>query len=197
MTACTQPACTGTIVDGYCNVCGSPAGAAPFVPAEAAASAASLAPADEPGLKAVRHVSGFSPEPKKRDRMTACTQPGCTGAIDDGYCNVCGSPAGADPFVPAEAAASAASAASANEPGLAAVPAPIPAPAHVAEEMPTLRIPRVKVPTQQLSTDEMADPAADPSAVAEEMPTRISGEGGDAAVIHRGDGRPGCPVIHK
>ena len=35
MTACTQPACTGTIVDGYCNVCGSPAGADPFVPAEA------------------------------------------------------------------------------------------------------------------------------------------------------------------
>ena len=171
MTACTQPACTGTIVDGYCNVCGSPAGADPFVPAEAAASAASLAPADEPGLKAVRHVSGFSPEPKKRDRMTACTQPGCTGAIDDGYCNVCGSPAGADPFVPAEAAAVAASAASANEPGLAAVPAPVPAPAHVAEEMPTLRIPRVKVATQQLSAAEMADPAADPSAVAEEMPT--------------------------
>jgi hypothetical protein len=173
MTACTQPACTGTIVDGYCNVCGSPAGADPFVPAEAAASAASLALADEPGLKAVRHVSGFSPEPKKRDRMTACTQPGCTGAIDDGYCNVCGSPAGADPFVPAEAAASAASAASANERGLAAVPAPIPAQAYVAEEMPTLRIPRVKVPTQQLSAAEMADAgAADSAAVDEEMPTQ-------------------------
>ncbi len=26
-----------------------------------------------------------------------CTQPGCTGTIEDGYCNVCGSPAGADP----------------------------------------------------------------------------------------------------
>src|SRR5918998_1736281 len=24
---CTQPGCTGTIVDGYCDVCGSPAGA--------------------------------------------------------------------------------------------------------------------------------------------------------------------------
>ena len=35
MTACTQPACTGTIVDDYCDVCGSPAGADPFVPAEA------------------------------------------------------------------------------------------------------------------------------------------------------------------
>ena len=24
MTRCTQPGCTGTIVDGYCDVCGSP-----------------------------------------------------------------------------------------------------------------------------------------------------------------------------
>ena len=32
MTACTQPGCTGRIVDGYCDVCGGPAGAAPFVP---------------------------------------------------------------------------------------------------------------------------------------------------------------------
>ena len=23
-TACTQPGCTGTIVDGYCDVCGNP-----------------------------------------------------------------------------------------------------------------------------------------------------------------------------
>jgi hypothetical protein len=35
MTACTQPRCIGTIVDGYCDVCGSPAVAAPFVPAAA------------------------------------------------------------------------------------------------------------------------------------------------------------------
>ena len=173
MTACRQPACTGTIVDGYCDVCGSPAGAVPFIPAVAAASAASLAPADEPGLMAVRQVSGFSPEPKKPDHMTACTQPGCTGTIVDGYCDVCGSPAGADPFVPAEATALAASAASANESGLTAVPAPISAPAHVDEEIPTQRIPRVKMPIQRLSTDELADPgAADPSAFADEIPTQ-------------------------
>jgi serine/threonine-protein kinase PknG len=24
-TACTQPGCTGSILDGYCDVCGSPA----------------------------------------------------------------------------------------------------------------------------------------------------------------------------
>jgi hypothetical protein len=173
MTACTQPACTGTIVDGYCDVCGSPAGAVPFVPAETAASAALPAPADGPGLMAVRRVWGLSPEPKKRDLMTACTQPGCTGTTIDGYCDVCGSPAAAVPFVLAETAALAASAASADEPGLAAVPTPIPAPAHIAEEMPTQRIPRVKVPTQQLSAAEMADPgAADSAAVKEEMPTQ-------------------------
>ena len=26
-----------------------------------------------------------------------CTVPGCTGTIEDGYCNVCGTPAGAMP----------------------------------------------------------------------------------------------------
>jgi len=24
MSSCTQPGCTGSIVDGYCDVCGSP-----------------------------------------------------------------------------------------------------------------------------------------------------------------------------
>jgi hypothetical protein len=173
MTACMQPACTGTIVDGYCDVCGSPAGAVPFVPAETAASAALPAPAGGPRLMAVRRVWGLSPEPKKRDLTTACTQPGCTGTTVDGYCDVCGSPGAAVPFVLAETAALAASAASADEPGLAAVPTPIPAPAHVEEEMPTQRIPRVKVPTQQLCAAEMADPeAADSAAVEEEMPTQ-------------------------
>ena len=41
MTACTQPGCTGTIVDGYCDVCGSPANAPAFTPAAAADSPAS------------------------------------------------------------------------------------------------------------------------------------------------------------
>ena len=173
MTACTQPACTGTIVDGYCDVCGSPAGAVPFVPAETAASAALPAPADGPGLMADRRVWGLSPEPKKRDLMTACTQPGCTGTTVDGYCDVCGSPAAAVPFVLAETAALAASAASADEPGLTAAPAAITAPGHIDEKMPTQRIPRVEVPTQQLSRNEMADQAtADHPAVVEEMPTQ-------------------------
>ena len=37
-TTCTQPGCTGTILDGYCDICGSPAGAAP--PAVAGVSSA-------------------------------------------------------------------------------------------------------------------------------------------------------------
>ena len=68
MTACTQPGCTGTIVDDYCDVCGSPAGAPPFVPAGAAASVESAALAVGPGLTsgrrrvlaAVRRVVGVA-----------------------------------------------------------------------------------------------------------------------------------------
>lgn len=41
--SCTQPGCTGTIEDGYCNVCGSPAGAAP-VPGGMTAAPQSPAP---------------------------------------------------------------------------------------------------------------------------------------------------------
>src|SRR5687768_8194586 len=111
MTACTQPGCTGMIVDDYCDVCGSPAGAPPFVPAGAAASAPSAAPAD---LRSGRQRPGFPPAPRNGRLMTACTQPGCTGMIVDDYCDVCGSPAGAPPFVPAGAAASAPSAAPAD-----------------------------------------------------------------------------------
>jgi hypothetical protein len=161
MTACTQPSCTGTIVDGYCDVCGSPAGAVPFVPAEAAAPARSPAPAEGPGLTAVgRGAAGSSPDPKGEGLNTACAEPGCAGKIVDGYCDVCGSPAGAVPFVPAEAAASAGSSAPADEPGLTAVPAPTPAPAPVDEEIPTQRTPGAKLPRQRLSTKEMADPGS-------------------------------------
>ncbi len=61
MTRCEQPECTGTILDGYCDVCGlAPA------PVESAA-----APAAQP-------------------TTTRCEQPGCTGIIEDGYCTVCG-----------------------------------------------------------------------------------------------------------
>jgi serine/threonine-protein kinase PknG len=43
-TACTQPGCTGSIVDGYCDVCGSPAAASAAAPAAAPATDACTQP---------------------------------------------------------------------------------------------------------------------------------------------------------
>ncbi|HZL75746.1 MAG TPA: tetratricopeptide repeat protein [Propionibacteriaceae bacterium] len=74
MTRCTQPGCTGTIVDGYCDVCGSP-GPDSTTPA--------ALPEDRVQAPTTPDLSG-----------TRCTQPGCTGTIVDGYCDVCGSPGG-------------------------------------------------------------------------------------------------------
>ncbi len=64
---CTQPGCTGTIVDGYCDVCGMPGAVAP----------------------AGRGVPGSRPSTRPTG---ACRQPGCAGRIVDGYCDVCGAP---------------------------------------------------------------------------------------------------------
>jgi hypothetical protein len=74
------------------------------------------------------------------------------------YCEVCGSPAGAVPPVPT--AASAASPTRADESGLTPVSASTPTPAPVDEEISTQRIPPVKMPGQQLSTQGRADPGA-------------------------------------
>jgi len=65
---CRQPGCTGTIVDGYCDVCGMPGQAMPVGQGQ-------------PGARPSGQVTGN------------CTQPGCPGSIVDGYCDVCGSPA--------------------------------------------------------------------------------------------------------
>lgn len=62
---CTQPGCTGNIVDGYCDVCGMPGTGGTATPAATASPSAS---------------------------GSGCSQPGCTGNIVDGYCDVCGSP---------------------------------------------------------------------------------------------------------
>jgi Serine/threonine protein kinase len=65
---CRQPGCTGTIVDGYCDVCGMPGQAMPVGQGQA----------------------GSRPSGRSTGQ---CTQPGCPGSIVDGYCDVCGSPA--------------------------------------------------------------------------------------------------------
>ena len=66
---CRQPGCTGTIVDGYCDVCGMP-GNATTMPVGRGV----------PGRKPSATASG------------PCRQPGCTGQIIDGYCDTCGMP---------------------------------------------------------------------------------------------------------
>jgi len=190
MTSCTQPDCTGIIVDGYCDVCGSPAGAAPFVPAEAASSSELRTAADDGSLRAAcaqpactgMIVDGYcdvcgSPGgaapfvPAETASLSgsaaddgslraACAQPGCIGMIVDCYCDVCGSPADAAPFVPVEAAASARSPALADEPALTAVQEPTCASSPLDEETPTRLIPRVKMPLRPLSPQEMVNPGA-------------------------------------
>ncbi len=65
---CRQPGCTGTIVDGYCDVCGMPG------------PAASPVGRAQPGIRPSTRSSG------------PCRMPGCGGRIVDGYCDVCGSP---------------------------------------------------------------------------------------------------------
>ena len=46
MVSCTQPGCTGQILDGYCDVCGMAAAAAPVTPSTALPAAATGAGAD-------------------------------------------------------------------------------------------------------------------------------------------------------
>ncbi len=88
---CTQPGCTGTIVDGYCDQCGM---AAP----DGVASVASAIPTAAVGTAA----TGTTPTAPAANG-TPCGQPGCGGKILDGYCDVCGSPADAVPGAPAAA----------------------------------------------------------------------------------------------
>jgi serine/threonine-protein kinase PknG len=124
MTTCTQPGCTGTIVDGYCDVCGSP-GAAASAPAVSspvvgprsgtAAGTPATFPSAVPGLpRASLAGAGLTRSaPSPAGGPLPCTQPGCTGAVVDGYCDVCGTPAP----VGASAAAGLAAAAGAAAPG--------------------------------------------------------------------------------
>ena len=102
---CQEPGCTGSILDGYCDVCGTPgaagAGAPTPQPAAAAHPPASprspVAPAppaggveEEPITPAARPQA---PAVSSVPNGTPCTQPGCAGHILDGYCDVCGTAA--------------------------------------------------------------------------------------------------------
>jgi len=79
---CLQPGCAGNIQDGYCDVCGMSAAASP------PAVSAPVTPGD---------AAPAGSAPASSAEGSACAQPGCSGTIEDGYCNVCGSPAAASP----------------------------------------------------------------------------------------------------
>ncbi len=76
MATCTQPGCSGTIADGYCDVCGMASDVA-------GASASTASPASAP-----------TPTPTPTAGPTAdgssCAQSGCSGTVTDGYCDTCG-----------------------------------------------------------------------------------------------------------
>ena len=141
---CTQPGCSGNIVDGYCDICGMPPTAGPppvnrgksspppagirQPPPSANSVGAPVSPASyqaprqpnpvqptpaaapqakSPGLGNLvqggvvgairsinRTIGAASPGRRSPKDPLKCQQPGCFGNIVDGYCDVCGQPAG-------------------------------------------------------------------------------------------------------
>ena len=93
MTTCTQPGCTGTIVDGYCDVCGMPQGSAPLPGAATSSTGSPSASASATLAPTVAPVQVAVPVAVSVPDGTRCSRPGCPGTIADGYCDVCGTPA--------------------------------------------------------------------------------------------------------
>ncbi|MFX4272903.1 tetratricopeptide repeat protein [Propionibacteriaceae bacterium Y1685] len=126
---CQQPGCSGNIVDGYCDYCGSPGTggttSAGFVAAASSASAPPSASAPAAGSGSagtgVRPGPGSprtgppaaapartpsAPAPSMAMQGQPCSQPGCNGRINTGYCDQCGAPAGSAAYdTPADDAA--------------------------------------------------------------------------------------------
>jgi serine/threonine-protein kinase PknG len=96
---CQEPGCTGSILDGYCDVCGTPAAASGAPAAAAPAPTPGGPPAPPPRPAACRGADHARTDPSRSSCPTAtpCAQPGCTGTILDGYCDVCGSAADQPP----------------------------------------------------------------------------------------------------
>ncbi len=78
---CTQPGCSGTIVDGYCDVCGM-----------AGVLDGPTARRSRPPMRRSRQA-----RPRPLADGTPCAQPGCAGKILDGYCDICGTAADSKP----------------------------------------------------------------------------------------------------
>ena len=108
---CQEPGCTGSILDGYCDVCGTPGAAsatgaggvsAPAASSPAASSPAASSPAaSSPASSVAAEEEPITPPARPQPQQlapavpngTPCTQPGCQGHILDGYCDVCGTAA--------------------------------------------------------------------------------------------------------
>lgn len=102
---CTQPGCSGTISDGYCDVCGMPPtiGAAPGEK-DTPTAMTGMGGATQPmsamaggllgGQVPLQATPGAAPSKAATGR---CPLPGCGGEIRDGYCDICGSPPDAFP----------------------------------------------------------------------------------------------------
>ena len=90
---CTQPGCPGKIVDGYCDYCGMPPGAAPISrqkPNSLYRPATYYAEPPKPAK--AEPIKQRPPAARLGIKTGDCPQPGCRGQIVDGYCNVCGQP---------------------------------------------------------------------------------------------------------
>lgn len=85
---CTQPGCSGTITDGYCDVCGMAVGhpvqPSPQPGSQPPPTSQSQPTSTSPGTYGVPGTSTVG------HRQGACERPGCPGTIVDGYCDVCG-----------------------------------------------------------------------------------------------------------
>ncbi|MDR1387758.1 MAG: protein kinase, partial [Propionibacteriaceae bacterium] len=120
--SCGRPGCPGRIIDGYCDVCGLPpvgsdgSGAGPSVapspgpgrplnhPTPTPAPVAPPSPRLSPGRQAMgptpyRPAGPTPPAGPVGPPPTAvrCQAPGCPGLVEDGYCTICGAPAGPPP----------------------------------------------------------------------------------------------------
>ncbi len=112
---CQEPGCTGSILDGYCDVCGTPgpagAGGIPQPTATPHPAQPSPEPDEEPIVPPARPQQVATPDVPDG---TPCEEPGCTGTMLDGYCDTCGASgadepeqsAGTSPLAPTQSRAS-------------------------------------------------------------------------------------------
>ena len=75
-TKCNRPGCAGTIDEGYCDTCGL--------------AAKGASPAAVAGGGSAARPAGAGAAPRAAATDNRCHRPGCSGHIEDGYCDTCG-----------------------------------------------------------------------------------------------------------